>query len=86
MLRVKKMLKKVAALQVSKAATFVFVFFKFFYFCCFSNMPMAIFSLVIGRDLIYKPVALYTALAKAGAGVFIGISPIDFAPKGPVGS
>ena len=52
----------------------------------FSNNPITIFSLVIGNSRIHNPVALNTAWANAGDGVLITISPIDFAPNGPVGS
>ena len=47
---------------------------------------MAICSAFMGRLLKNSPVALCIALAMAGAGVFMTSSPIDFAPKGPVGS
>ena len=50
----------------------------------FSNNPITIFSLVIGNSRIHNPVALNTAWANAGDGVLITISPIDFAPNGPV--
>jgi len=49
-------------------------------------MDIRIFSGVIGSSLCHTPVALYMACAIAGAGVLITISPIDLAPKGPVGS
>ena len=39
-----------------------------------------------GNSLILTPTALLIALQIAGAGVLITISPIDFAPNGPVGS
>ena len=49
-------------------------------------IPIKIFSSVIGSSLILTPTALYTAFAIAGDGVLITISPMDFAPNGPVGS
>ena len=51
-----------------------------------SIIPIRIFSGVNGTVLCHTPVALYIACARAGAGVFITISPIDFTPKGPDGS
>ena len=50
------------------------------------SIPIKIFSSVIGSSLILTPTALYTAFAIAGDGVLITISPMDFAPNGPVGS
>lgn len=52
----------------------------------FSRSPIAIFSLVMGSSVKRRPVALYMASARAGAGVLMTISPMDLAPKGPVGS
>ena len=51
-----------------------------------SRLPRSTFSAVIGRWRTRTPQALYTASAIAGAGVLITISPMDFAPNGPVGS
>ena len=51
-----------------------------------SFSPSSSFSGVMGRWRTRTPQALYTASAMAGAGVLITHSPIDFAPKGPVGS
>ena len=49
----------------------------------FLATAMAIFSGVMGSSQKRSPVALYTASAMAGRGVFITTSPMDFAPKGP---
>jgi len=49
-------------------------------------VPLHTFSGVIGSSLCHVPVALNTACAIAGEGVLITISPMDFAPNGPVGS
>ena len=57
-----------------------------YFISSFSKTPIAICSLVIGSSLNQIPVALAIACASAGAGVLITISPMDFAPNGPVGS
>ena len=55
-----------------------------YYYILFLIIPITIFSDVIGNVLTLTLVALYTAWANAGDGVFITISPIDLAPNGPV--
>lgn len=49
-------------------------------------IPRQTASAVIGRLEHETPVACRTASAIAGQGVLITTSPMDFAPKGPVGS
>ena len=56
----------------------------FLYASSLSKSPIRTCSAVIGSVRKRSPVALYTASAIAGAGVLITISPIDFAPNGPV--
>lgn len=51
-----------------------------------SRIPLYTFSAVIGSSRICTPTAFATAPAMAGDGVLITISPMDFAPNGPVGS
>ena len=50
------------------------------------HSPRSAFSGVMGSERTWWPVAWATAEATAASGVLMTISPIDLAPKGPVGS
>src|SRR5699024_11000906 len=47
-------------------------------------IPRSTFSGVMGSSRCHTPVACAMACAMAGEGVLMTISPIDFAPNGPV--
>ena len=49
-------------------------------------IPKSTFSGVTGKERTRTPVAAATAAVTAGAPVLMTTSPMDFAPKGPLGS